>query len=107
MDSTNRPTNPATTEETPKPKARRGFAAMDPEKVKAIAQKGGVAVHAKGTAHRFSKDQAREAGRKGGMAPHRARGRARASETVQAATPVSGVTSTAASTGDTTAKKAS
>lgn len=87
MDSTNAHTSttiiPAsTTEEQPKPKARRGFAAMDPEKVKAIAQKGGVAVHAKGTAHRFSKDQAREAGRKGGMAPHRARGRAPTSETM-------------------------
>lgn len=88
MDSTNSRTT-ITTEETPKPKARRGFAAMDPEKVKAIAQKGGVAVHAKGTAHRFSKEQAREAGRKGGMAPHRARGRARASETIAAAAPVS------------------
>ncbi len=89
MDSTNGAT-PTTNEEpvsTAKPKARRGFAAMDPEKVKAIAQKGGVAVHAKGTAHRFSKDQAREAGRKGGMAPHRARGRARASETMTVAEP--------------------
>lgn len=90
MDSTNSRA-PITNEEpvsTAKPKARRGFAAMDPEKVKAIAQKGGVAVHAKGTAHRFSKDQAREAGRKGGMAPHRARGRARASETMAVAEPV-------------------
>ena len=91
MDSTN--THTSTTlipqsEAAPKPKARRGFAAMDPDKVKAIAQKGGVAVHAKGTAHRFSKDQARDAGRKGGMAPHRARGRSPSSETLAVAAPV-------------------
>ena len=91
MDSTNSHTTTTLipqAAEAPKPKARRGFAAIDPEKVKAIAQKGGVAVHAKGTAHRFSKDQAREAGRKGGMAPHRARGRARTSETLAVAAPI-------------------
>lgn len=86
MDITNAHTSttiiPTNIDETTRPKARRGFAAMDPDKVKAIAQKGGVAVHAKGTAHRFSKDQARDAGRKGGMAPHRARGRSPSSETM-------------------------
>jgi general stress protein YciG len=61
--------------ETPKPKRRRGFAAMDRAKVIEIAQKGGVAVHAKGTAHRFTSEQARAAGSKGGRAPHRVRGR--------------------------------
>jgi general stress protein YciG len=60
--------------EAPK-KRRRGFAAMDPERVKAIASRGGVAVHARGTAHRFTNEEAREAGRKGGKAPHRVRGR--------------------------------
>jgi general stress protein YciG len=96
MDSTNAHTSttiipaniPANLDQSPRPKARRGFAAMDPDKVKAIAQKGGVAVHAKGTAHRFSKDQAREAGRKGGMAPHRARGRSPISETMVIAQPL-------------------
>jgi general stress protein YciG len=92
MDRTNTHTSTtsiqANLEETPRPKARRGFAAMDPNKVKAIAQKGGVAVHAKGTAHRFSKDQAREAGRKGGMAPHRVRGRSPISETMEIAQPL-------------------
>ena len=46
----------------------RGFAAMDPEKQREIARKGGKAAHQKGTAHQFSSDEAREAGRKGGEA---------------------------------------
>lgn len=50
-------------------------AAMDPERVKELARKGGVAAHAQGVAHKWSTDQAREAGRKGGVAPHRVRGR--------------------------------
>ncbi|MBD0313737.1 MAG: stress-induced protein [Microcoleus sp. T3-bin5] len=46
---------------------RRGFASMDPEKQREIASKGGQAAHEKGTAHKFSSDEAREAGRKGGQ----------------------------------------
>src|SRR5689334_18724124 len=53
---------------------RRGFAAMDRDRVKQIASKGGRAAHAAGTAHQFSSDEARVAGRKGGMAPHVRRG---------------------------------
>ena len=53
---------------------RRGFAAMDRDRVKEIASKGGKAAHAAGTAHQFSSDEARNAGRKGGMAPHARRG---------------------------------
>ncbi len=45
---------------------RRGFASMSREKQRAIASKGGKAAHAKGTAHRFTTEEAREAGRKGG-----------------------------------------
>jgi general stress protein YciG len=56
-------------------KRQRGFAAMDPEKQRAIASKGGKAAHAKGTAHRFTTEEASEAGRKGGKAAH-ARGTA-------------------------------
>lgn len=48
--------------------SKRGFAAMDPAKQKEIASKGGRAAHAKGTAHEFSADEARAAGRKGGEA---------------------------------------
>ena len=44
----------------------RGFAAMNQEKQREIASKGGRAAHAKGTAHEFTSDEARQAGRKGG-----------------------------------------
>lgn len=53
---------------------RRGFAAMDRDRVKQIASKGGRAAHAAGTAHQFNSDEARIAGKKGGMAPHVRRG---------------------------------
>lgn len=53
--------------------SKRGFAAMDPAKQKEIASKGGKAAHAKGTAHEFSADEARNAGRKGGEAVSRDR----------------------------------
>lgn len=59
----------------PRKKQRRGFAAMDRSLVRAIASKGGVAAHEKGTAHKFTREEAREAGKKGGRAPHRVRGR--------------------------------
>jgi general stress protein YciG len=61
------------TEAQPRKKARRGFAAMSPEKQREIASLGGKAAHAKGTAHEFSPEEAREAGRKGGQAAQRAR----------------------------------
>ena len=48
-------------------KNKRGFASMDPERQREIASKGGLAAHAKGTAHEWSKEQARKAGRKGGV----------------------------------------
>jgi general stress protein YciG len=53
------------------PRARRGFAAMDPELVRAISRRGGIAAHVRGTAHEFTPDEARAAGRKGGLAAHR------------------------------------
>ena len=52
---------------------RRGFASMSPEKQREIASKGGRAAHEKGTAHEFSADEAREAGRKGGTTVSRDR----------------------------------
>jgi general stress protein YciG len=39
---------------------------MDGEKQRTIASKGGRAAHAKGTAHEWSSEEARAAGRKGG-----------------------------------------
>ncbi len=50
-----------------KKKSRRGFAAMSPQQVSEIASKGGKAAHAKGTAHEWSSEEARAAGRKGGQ----------------------------------------
>jgi len=52
---------------------RRGFAAMSREKQREIARRGGRAAHQKGTAHEFSADEARAAGRKGGVAVSRNR----------------------------------
>jgi uncharacterized protein len=54
-------------------RSNRGFASMDRDKQKEIASKGGRAAHAKGTAHEFDSGEAREAGRKGGMAVSRNR----------------------------------
>lgn len=63
-------------EEEKKPKSRpRGFAAMDPARVREIASKGGRAAHAAGTAHQFDSEEAKAAGKKGGVAPHIRRGR--------------------------------
>ena len=52
---------------------KRGFGSMNQEKQRAIARKGGQAGHAKGTAHEFTPEEAREAGRKGGEAVSRDR----------------------------------
>ncbi len=79
--------------------SKRGFASMDPAKQREIASKGGRAAHAKGTAHEFTTDEARVAGRKGGEAVSRdrahmsaigregghSRGRARQSQGTQSA----------------------
>ncbi len=54
-------------------KSRRGFAAMDRERQRAIASLGGKAAHEKGTAHEFTPEEARLAGRKGGEAISRNR----------------------------------
>lgn len=56
-------------------KKKRGFAAMDPKRVAEIASKGGKAAHAAGTAHQFTSEEARVAGKKGGAAAHVRRGR--------------------------------
>lgn len=54
-------------------RSNRGFASMDRGKQKEIASKGGRAAHAKGTAHEFDSNEARDAGRKGGLAVSRNR----------------------------------
>src|SRR6478672_9480831 len=47
--------------------SNRGFGSMDDDKQRAIASEGGRAAHAQGTAHEFTSEEAREAGRKGGQ----------------------------------------
>src|SRR4051812_35338503 len=54
----------------------RGFASMDPQRQREIASAGGRAAHEKGTAHEFTSEEAREAGRKGGENSHGGRGSA-------------------------------
>lgn len=49
-------------------KSVRGFAAMDREKQREIARKGGRAAHEQGVAHEWSSEEARQAGKKGGQA---------------------------------------
>lgn len=50
---------------------RRGFASWSPEKQREVASRGGKAAHFKGTAHHFSVDEAREAGKIGGASVSR------------------------------------
>jgi uncharacterized protein len=52
---------------------RGGFAGMDREKQREIARRGGRAAHEKGTAHEFTAEEARSAGRKGGVSVSRDR----------------------------------
>jgi general stress protein YciG len=61
------PSGPRT---NPSGKQFRGFAAMDPDLVREIAKKGGREAHRQGTAHEFTPEEARAAGRKGGKATH-------------------------------------
>lgn len=56
-------------------KERRGFASMSPDKQREIASKGGRAAHTKGTAHEWTSEEARQAGRKGGQVSRGGRGR--------------------------------
>jgi hypothetical protein len=48
---------------------------MSREKQREIASKGGRAAHEKGTAHEWTADEARNAGRKGGQVSRGGRGR--------------------------------
>lgn len=57
------------------PKQKRGFAAMSKETQLEIARKGGIAAHRKGTAHEWTSEEAKVAGRKGGFISRGGRGR--------------------------------
>ena len=56
-------------------KDSRGFASMAADKQREIASKGGRAAHLKGTAHEWTSEEARAAGRKGGQISRGGRGR--------------------------------
>ena len=60
--------------------SRRGFASMDPEQRSRIARLGGKAAHRKGTAHEWTKDEAKSAGKKGGTISRGGRGKLKESD---------------------------
>lgn len=74
-------------------KSNRGFASMDPQRQREIASEGGRAAHEKGTAHEFTSEEAREAGRKGGMARSANRRNAMGSSSSSGGSHASGSTS--------------
>jgi len=59
----------------PRHKQHRGFARMSIERRKEVAAQGGVAAHKSGNAHEFDTDEAKAAGKKGGMAARGGRGK--------------------------------
>jgi hypothetical protein len=56
-------------------KADRGFASMSRAAQREIARKGGLAAHAKGSAHQWTSEEAKKAGSLGGKAVHAKRKR--------------------------------
>jgi general stress protein YciG len=74
METMQRLNDRGTNEPETKPHSRRGFAGMDPAQVRELASRGGKAAHEQGTAHQFTREEARAAGRKGGLATHKPRG---------------------------------
>lgn len=50
------------------PEKKKGFDKWTPAQRAEVSSKGGKAAHAKGAAHEFTSEEAREAGRKGGRA---------------------------------------
>lgn len=51
-------------------KPKRGFAAMSDDRRREVASLGGKTAHQNGTAHRFTSNEAKRAGRKGGKIAH-------------------------------------
>lgn len=66
--SSNTTPSPAPSTDIVPARKPKGFAAISPERVREIASKGGKAAHAVGTAHKFTSEEAKAAGRKGGLA---------------------------------------
>ena len=72
---------------------------MDRVRQREIASKGGKAAHQKGTAHEWTSEEARDAGRKGGLASHRQRRERRDSGDTQESRELVGAASGGFSTG--------
>lgn len=53
-------------------KKKQGLATLSPERIREIASMGGKACHAQGKGHQWTSEEAREAGRKGGLIGGRA-----------------------------------
>lgn len=51
-----------------KPKQQKGFAKISRERQREIASQGGKTAHERGRAHTFNSDEAKAAGRRGGLA---------------------------------------
>lgn len=66
-------TNQSGNNESRSSRSGRGFASMDPARQREIASKGGRAAHQAGTAHKFTSEEARIAGRLGGQASGQSR----------------------------------
>ena len=66
--------------EQPRQSSNRGFAAMDPEYQRKIAREGGRIAHERGVAHKWTSEEARAAGRKGGQ---NSRGRGRGKDSAE------------------------
>lgn len=47
-------------------KKKKGFASMTPERLKEVCSKGGKSSQAKGNGHKWTPEEARKAGKKGG-----------------------------------------
>lgn len=52
---------------------KTGFAGLSAERRREICRQGGIAAHRSGRAHEFTSEEARQAGRKGGVAVSRNR----------------------------------
>lgn len=70
-------TRPATRVGEASRTSRRGFASMDPSEQRRIASQGGKASHASGQGHKWTPEEARAAGRKGGLTSRRGPARAK------------------------------
>lgn len=55
----------------------RGFASLSPDRRKQIASLGGKAAHEKGVAHRWTAEDAKKAGKKGGQVSRGGKGKLR------------------------------